>query len=146
MYISDFICTYKLLKDQDDSDELYRLQFLQIFDCLGGYNEQKVQEGLEDAYKTILSCKYGNKWFDLVWNVGLPSPMCCFLTHSKRDKHSDLLLIQAYYSWITMDLVHKVVCKIKNDSHNENQVTWDELFDIVKQFALEHKINIPEEK
>jgi len=40
MYQADFICTYKMMDEPDDQEELYRIQLLQAFDVTDVDDEQ----------------------------------------------------------------------------------------------------------
>ena len=41
MYQADFICTYKLMDDEDDKNTLYQFQLLQAFDMIQ-WNDDRI--------------------------------------------------------------------------------------------------------
>jgi hypothetical protein len=52
MYQADFICTYKLMDNEYDQEQLYRIQLLQAFD-LNEWNDYKINEVIADLYKVL---------------------------------------------------------------------------------------------
>jgi hypothetical protein len=52
MYQADFICTYKLMDNEYDQEQLYRIQLLQAFD-LNEWNDYKINEVISDLYKVL---------------------------------------------------------------------------------------------
>jgi len=50
-YVTDFLCTYQLIEDLDDSETLFRIQLLQAFTPDYFNNEKK--ESLDDIFNTI---------------------------------------------------------------------------------------------
>jgi len=49
MYQADFICTYKLMDDEYDQEQLYRIQLLQAFD-LNEWDDDKINPTIEELY------------------------------------------------------------------------------------------------
>lgn len=49
MYQADFICTYKLMDDEYDQEQLYRIQLLQAFD-LNEWDDIKINSTIEELY------------------------------------------------------------------------------------------------
>lgn len=49
MYICDFICTYKMMDNDDDRNDLYRIQILQAFG-LHCYDDTALNKKIADLY------------------------------------------------------------------------------------------------
>ncbi len=49
MYICDFICTYKMMDNDDDRNDLYRIQILQAFG-LHCYDDASLNKKIEELY------------------------------------------------------------------------------------------------
>jgi len=123
MIATDFICTYKeLSQDQEASDELWRQQFLQVVGCENKYDDIVICDAMKEARNLILQSKFGEKFLETIWENGLSHPLSVFITRKERDFSNDLLLIQAYFGWATMDLLHRALIKLKQ----MNEVEWQE--------------------
>lgn len=74
-YVSDFICTYNLIDDLEDSELLFRTQLLQAF--IPKYLEKENKKSLEEGFQEIdkiteeLFNKYGsNKIVKRLMEIG----------------------------------------------------------------------------
>ena len=54
-YHADFICTYKLMDNDDDRNDLYQIQFLQAFG-LRQFNEDEMSENVLQLYHELKDC------------------------------------------------------------------------------------------
>ena len=52
MYCADFICTYKLIEKESESEHLYRIQFLQAFQS-ENWNDDIINDKMKDLYENI---------------------------------------------------------------------------------------------
>lgn len=52
MYQADFICTYKLMDDASDQEDMYRIQVLQAFD-LNEWNNDVIKDIVNDLYTKL---------------------------------------------------------------------------------------------
>jgi len=135
MISTDFVCTYKLVtSDEEMSDELWRQQFLQVVGCNKQYNENLINSAMEEAHELISYSKNGKKFFDTIWKEGLAHPLNVFITRDVRDKTMDLICLQAYFGWSTLDLIHKALIKLKQG----DEVEWNEWQAIVNTYK-KHK-------
>ena len=102
MYDTNFICTYQLIDDIDESDTLYKIQFLQAC-CLDEWEDKCVNEICKLIYDKMSGCERGltilkncNKWSpfpitsdDLSMSAII---LCCFeLFHLTHNCMIDLL-------------------------------------------------------
>lgn len=53
-YQTDFVCTYKLMDNPEDQDQLYRIQLLQAFD-LQTWNEEVINDILMELFSKLNS-------------------------------------------------------------------------------------------
>ena len=53
MYVTDFVCTYKLMESERDQDEMYRLQLLQAFN-LNVWNDLAVDTCNEILFNELI--------------------------------------------------------------------------------------------
>jgi hypothetical protein len=56
MYSADFICTYKMMDNDDDRNIMYQIQLLQAFD-MHEFHEGKINEKTLQLYQTLINCK-----------------------------------------------------------------------------------------
>ena len=54
-YHADFICTYKLMDNDDDRNDLYQIQILQAFG-LRHFNEDEMSENVLQLYHQLKDC------------------------------------------------------------------------------------------
>ena len=52
MYQADFICTYKLMDNPNDQEQLYRIQLLQAFN-LNKWDDEKINRTIADLYMVL---------------------------------------------------------------------------------------------
>ena len=52
MYQADFICTYKLMDDDNDQEQMYRIQLLQAFG-LNEWDHAKINTTIADLYMVL---------------------------------------------------------------------------------------------
>lgn len=106
MYQADFICTYKLMDDPDDQEQLYRIQLLQAFN-LEQWDDDKINTVLEELLQTLSSSedfhiilkksKENTNFIEVLTNAGL--------TISDDDIIFKMLFTYEYF-----DLVHWCLC------------------------------------
>lgn len=137
MYHTDFVCTYKKLldynKDDDDSEQLYQVQFLQAFGCESGYDDTKVREGMKEIRRILESHSEGRAFLDEAFKQGLPPHLAIFASIGGEEKGALLdTIIRTYYGWPTMDLMHAFVCKVKNGG-NDSSITKGDWLPVVEQ-------------
>lgn len=57
MYDDSFVCTYHLLNNDDSTDELYQIQFLQALD-LQEWDDDKVNKEIDATYADIKNAQW----------------------------------------------------------------------------------------
>ena len=100
MYIYDFICTYKMMDDDDDRNDLYRIQILQAF-------------GLKCYDDAVLNNKIAELYFHMKEKEKEKecSPLKEIIEESyKVNQHicvCDMLVFTFLFSYDYFDLFHK---------------------------------------
>jgi hypothetical protein len=62
MYQADFVCTYKLMDNEYDQEQLYRIQLLQAFD-LNVWEDDKINSTIAELYAELLNRNVFNEIF-----------------------------------------------------------------------------------
>tara|TARA_A100001011_G_C14306533_1_gene843436 strand:- start:703 stop:1083 length:381 start_codon:yes stop_codon:yes gene_type:complete len=109
-YVSDFICTYNLIDDLDDSELLFRTQLLQAFipEYLEEDNKKSLDQGFDEINKITeeLFNKYGS-------NKIIKKLM------EKCPGDSDEIKFQMCFSYSLFYLTHKILCGLINNNLDE---------------------------
>jgi len=95
-YITDFVCTYNLIEDSDESNLLYQIQFLQAFNLVS-FDDKIINKITEDLYE-----KYKN-------NAEILKLMESTNTYIIDDK---LTLFMMCFGYDTFHLIHSILCSI----------------------------------
>ena len=111
-YVTDFLCTYQLIDDLDDSETLFRIQLLQAFTPNYFNNEKK--ESLDDIFNTIdirtteLYNIYGtNKIIQKLMN--------------KYTNENDNTKFQLCFSYSSFYIMHQILIGLINNNLNESK-------------------------
>lgn len=114
-YITDFVCTYHLIEDPDDSDNLFRLQFLQAF------NYEPTKQSLEECFNKISITT--NELYDLYKNSELIKQLIDKIKISNPDynnENNEFIMFQLCFSYSYFYMMHKVLCTLMNNTNNTN--------------------------
>jgi hypothetical protein len=110
MYQADFICTYKLMDEEEEQDQLYRIQLLQAFN-LEQWDDVKINSCIaelltilapSEEFKTILNkAKENKEIIEVLANIGLSEDD----VYNKDDIVFKMLFTYGYF-----DLIHWCLC------------------------------------
>ena len=70
MYHADFICTYKMMEDVDDQEQMYRIQLLQAFG-LNHWDDEQVIPVVMELYNDLSKTDEMN----LIYNKARQNPI-----------------------------------------------------------------------
>ena len=99
---TDFLCTYQLIKDYDESFMLFKVQFLQIFN-LQEYDDELINNKVENLYNKIKDKYY-------------------------QDNLANFML---YFRYDTLFIFHKILINILNNRNvNEYNNLYEEIIKI----------------
>ena len=110
MYETDFICTYKLIKEEDVSDILYKMQYLQAFN-LKSWDDKEINRRAEQVY-------------EIIWCLPQFRDMIK-LTPAYKTLPNSFEAFQTLFSYDTFDVMHRWLCDVLNNSDN---VASDEIY------------------
>jgi hypothetical protein len=108
-YITDFVCTYHLIKDLDYSDMLYKTQLMQAFIPDISNSEINIDDAFDkiDKVTEILYKKYNTNRLIIQLMDKYPN----------YDRELQFQMCFSYYSFYIM---HKILCGIINNNLEED--------------------------
>ena len=112
MYCADFICTYKLIENESESEQLYRIQFLQAFQS-EKWDDDIINNKMKDLYENIKDNTVIN---DIISNIKKSKNLEMMITLLGDD---ELTLFKLLFKYELFDFTHKCICNILNND-NEN--------------------------
>ena len=133
-YVTDFVCTYHLMddpEDADDSDKLFKLQFLQAFN----YDITNSSQSLEEYFNTIALTT--TKLYDLYKTNELIKKLIAKVRTSNsnyNNENDDFIIFQLCFSYSYFYITHKILCLIINTNNtNNNNNNYQELLKIINR-------------
>ena len=93
-YHADFICTYKLMDNDDDRNDLYQIQFLQAFG-LRHFNQDEMSENVLQLYNELKDCNEIQE----ILEEGVKANPQMNMTHA--------IMFMCLFSYDFFDLFHK---------------------------------------
>lgn len=93
-YHADFICTYKLMDNDDDRNDLYQIQILQAFG-LRHFNEDEMSENVLQLYHQLKDCNEIQE----ILEEGVKANPQMNMTHA--------IMFMCLFSYDFFDLFHK---------------------------------------
>lgn len=135
LYVTDFVCTYHLMddpEDADDSDKLFKLQFLQAFN----YDITNSSQSLEEYFNTIALTT--TKLYDLYKTNELIKKLIEKVRTSNsnyNNENDDFIIFQLCFSYSYFYITHKILCLIinTNNSNSNNTFNYQELLKIINR-------------
>ena len=114
MYCSDFICTYKLIENESESEQLYRIQFLQAFQS-ENWDDDIINDKMKYLYDNMKDNTVIN---DIINNIKKSKNLEMMITLLGDD---ELTLFKLLFKYELFDFTHKCICNILNND-NENVI------------------------
>ena len=112
MYCSDFICTYKLIEREIDSEHLYRIQFLQAFQS-DKWDDNIINNKIKNLYENI---KNNNNIKEIINNIKTSKNLEMLINIFGND---DLSLFNLLFKYELFDLTHMCICNILNKDNED---------------------------
>ena len=94
MYSADFICTYKMMDDDDDRNLMYQIQLLQAFG-MQKFDEGEISEKTLQLYHTLKDCDEVKE----ILEEGIKANPQMEMTH--------VIMFMCLFSYHFFDLFHK---------------------------------------
>ena len=135
-YVTDFVCTYHLMddpEDADDSDKLFKLQFLQAFN----YDANNSNQPLEDYFDTIniITTELYNSYKNNELIKKLIAKVRTTESNYNNNENDDFIIFQLCFSYSYFYITHKILCLIinTNNSNSNNTFNYQELLKIINR-------------
>lgn len=93
-YHADFICTYKLMDDDDDRNIMYQIQLLQVFG-MHKFDEDEMSEKMLQLYYKLIDCSQIKE----ILEEGIKANPQMEMTH--------VIMFMCLFSYQFFDLFHK---------------------------------------
>ena len=131
-YQTDILCTYKLVDDEYDQEELYRIQLLQIFN-LEDYDDSLVNAITKELYEKLLkNAENKNNNFKELLNKAKENNELAFMLaivcpEGEQDDEYELTLFRLLFKFEYFDLFHKCISEYLRNNGIISFKTKDEL-------------------
>ena len=129
MYQADFICTYKLMDDEDDKNTLYQFQLLQAFDMIQ-WNDDRIYKEITAIYETMKTSSefaelllYAKKKLDT-------AELRTIIALAQGAEIEDIVIFQLLFQYDFFDLLHNCISEYLNNAAL-SQNTADKLGNII---------------
>jgi len=119
MYVTDFICTYKL-HDEEDQEIMYRTQFLQALE-LTRWNDDTVDERMSRLYDFV---KESSDVREIISKAKTNKDLEMFVAMSGND---DAIVFRMLFKFELFDMTHRCICDAINKNDSNNMVVNKEL-------------------
>lgn len=107
MYQADFICTYKLMENELDQEDLYRIQLLQAFD-LNDWDDEAINAIILDLYARV-SSEFKEIFEKARQNETILEMLAFFkLSGEKRLEENDIIF-KLLFKFEYFDLLHRCI-------------------------------------
>lgn len=106
MYKTDFICNYKQ-HDEEDKEDMYRIQLLQIFD-LQLWDDNVINTEIENIF-----IKYKHDLKDILEAANESEKLSIIKNVIGND---DLTLFKGLFQFDLCDLIHLCICDLANSN------------------------------
>jgi hypothetical protein len=119
-------------EDADDSDKLFKLQFLQAFN----YDTNNSNQPLEDYFDTIniitteLYNSYKNN--ELIKKL-IAKVRTTESNYNNNNENDDFIIFQLCFSYSYFYIIHKILCLIINTNNTNNTFNYQELLKIINR-------------
>jgi len=101
-YQADFICTYKLMDNEEDQEQLYRIQLLQAFD-LTQWNDEKINTRIGELY-TVVAREFKTIFVKARENKNINQILSIF-----NGEIDDDIIFKTLFNFDYFDLVHRCI-------------------------------------
>ena len=123
MYQTDFICTYKLMSDPSDQDELYRVQLIQAFH-LEKWDDAKIQKQLQELYLLIKDTNEFKEIFSKAKKNENVNNLLANFKHMIDSPDINNIVLSILFNFSTFDLIHRVIIDfLRNNAIEEKHIT-----------------------
>jgi hypothetical protein len=116
-YQADFICTYKFMDNEEDQEQLYRIQLLQAFD-LNEWNDSIINVKMEELYQAVAN-EFKAIFIKARENKNINQILSIFKLNGEMEDND--IIFKALFNYDYFDLVHRcLVDYFLNNAINPN--------------------------
>ena len=108
MYQADFICTYKLMDDDSDQDQMYRIQLLQAFD-LNEWNDAVIDTTITELYAKLSDLPIFKEIFKKARENRYIMEMLDLLRLNGEENLDDDIIFHLLFKYEFFDLLHRCI-------------------------------------
>ena len=119
LYITDFICTYKLMDNDFDKEHLYRIQMLQAFG-LEQWDSVIIQDTMTTLYDKLKDDEQFRRIIDdakISSKIGNSLPI-----------YNDSMVFTMLFNYDFFDMMHKCICENINTNFIKRE-TFEKIMD-----------------
>jgi hypothetical protein len=102
-YQADFICTYKFMENEEDQEQLYRIQLLQAFD-LNEWNDEIINAKMEELYQTVAN-EFKTIFIKARENKNINQILSIFKLNGEMEDND--IIFKALFNYDYFDLIHR---------------------------------------
>jgi len=129
---SDFLCTYNMISDENDSTDLYRIQLLQIFD-LKSFDETYISSNIRNLYLQLKNNDEIKEIIKIIFEKNNSNML--FYINSPDNLDKNTLVFQLLFGYDYLYLFHKCYSNyfndIQNKTYNVNNIYFNELITLI---------------
>jgi hypothetical protein len=124
MYQADFVCTYKWMDNDDDQEQMYRIQMLQAFD-LNEWNDDIIHKTIVELYATLGKLSE----FKIIFakareNKNIQEMLALMSLSGEEKSDTDDIIFNLLFKFEYFDLLHRcIVDYILNNKLTPKYVT-----------------------
>ena len=108
MYQADFICTYKLMDDDSDQEQMYRIQLLQAFD-LNEWNDAVIDTTISELYTRLNDLPIFKEIFKRARENEYIMEMLDLLRLNGEENLDDDIIFHLLFKFEFFDLLHRCI-------------------------------------
>ena len=123
MYITNFICTYKL-HDEDIQEDMYRTQFLQAFN-LNSWEDEQINKETNNLYNL---CNTKKEFPELLDKLRQSDKLKLLI--SIMGESDNIVLFKCLFRFELFDLAHKYFCNVVEDKPHDKKIVTELLENI----------------
>jgi hypothetical protein len=121
MYQADFICTYKLMDNENDQEQMYRIQLLQAFD-LNEWNDEKINGLIAELYAELSNVAEFNDIFKKArQNATIIEMLDIFQLSGEERLEENDIIFKLLFKYEYFDLLHR--CIVDYFANNKNTLS-----------------------
>jgi len=124
MYQADFVCTYKWMDNDEDQEQMYRIQMLQAFD-LNEWKDDVIHKTIEELYATLGKLSEFNIIFAKAReNKNIQEMLALLSLSGEENSDTDDIIFNLLFKFEYFDLLHRcIVDYILNNTLSSKYVT-----------------------